>query len=283
MENKLVSIEDIRIKENFNISLDDEKVLLDICTNIHINKDYRKELMNEKLTEKLLEYKKKFTPYKLEDVCTQIDKAVMNYDQKNANSNKVYDDDFFQLLQNLKKLKIDEKLMENLFPYYWKNRVKMLTNCFEEKNIEKLLNNLDKHNIDLCTNLFDSFNKNNFKDLSDILFNKYGGGNEFMDLFDNLLNKYGEGNSDKGLKLLCLRYGYFFESEKVKINQQFSFKTKLFDINQKQITIETGPLIYSSNAFIRKGNEITLNIEFEVNQINPLNDNKPITIKLIKK
>jgi hypothetical protein len=44
MQNELVSIEHIRIKENFNISLEDEKVLLDICSNIHINKDYRKEL-----------------------------------------------------------------------------------------------------------------------------------------------------------------------------------------------------------------------------------------------
>ena len=73
---------------------------------------------------------------------------------------------------------------------------------------------------------------------------------------------------------------------KLKIYQLFSFKTKLFDNNQKQITIETGPLIYSSNDTILFGNEITFskNIEFEVNQtINDLNDNKEIAINLIEK
>ena len=73
---------------------------------------------------------------------------------------------------------------------------------------------------------------------------------------------------------------------KLKINQQFSFKTKLVDFNQKQITIETGPLIYSPEDITQFGNEITFskNIEFEVNQtINDLNDNKEIAINLIEK
>ena len=70
----------------------------------------------------------------------------------------------------------------------------------------------------------------------------------------------------------------------LKINQQFFFKIKLLDNNQKQITIQTEPLIYSSNV-IRSGSEINFskNIEFEVDQKNPLNDNKPITINLIEK
>ena len=284
MQNELVSIEHIRIKENFNISLDDEKVLLDICTNIHINIDYRKELMNEKLTEKLLEYKNKFKSHTLEIICNQIDRAVMNYDQKNANKNKVYDNDFFQLLQNLSKLKFDEKLKEELFPYYLKNRNKMSMNCFEEKTIEKLFNNIDKDNIHSLINLCDFYNTKNYNGLFDELL-KNCGENEYMDLFDNLLKKCGGGNSYMALELLCARYGLLFGKVKLKINQQFSFKTKLFDNNQKQITIETGPLIYSSKAIHRNGNEITFskNIEFEVNQINPLNDNKPITINLIEK
>ena len=106
-----------------------------------------------------MEYKNKFKSYILEIVCNQIDQSIMKYDQKNSNSNKVYDSEFFQLLQNLKKLKFDEKLMEELFPYYWKNKVKMSINCFKEKDIEKLLNNIDKDNIHSFINLLDTYNK----------------------------------------------------------------------------------------------------------------------------
>ena len=160
-----MSIEDIRIKENFNISLEDEKVLLDICSNNHINKDYRKELMNEKLNEKLFDYKNKFKSYTLENLCNQIDRAIMKYDQENANSDKVYDNDFFQLIQNLKKLKFEEKLMENLFPYYWKNRVKICIHCFEEKSIEKLLKKIDKNNLESNIQLLEAFNEKKHLDI----------------------------------------------------------------------------------------------------------------------
>ena len=266
-KNELMSIEDIRIKENFNISLEDEKVLLDICSNNHINKDYRKELMNEKLNEKLFDYKNKFKSYTLENLCNQIDRAIMKYDQENANSDKVYDNDFFQLIQNLKKLKFEEKLMENLFPYYWKNRVKICIHCFEEKSIEKLLKKIDKNNLESNIQLLEAFNEKKHLDIFLKYLNECGG-----DIF-TLLTHFTKGSG-------------FGPLVKLKINQQFSFKTKLVDFNQKQITIETGPLIYSPEDITQFGNEITFskNIEFEVNQtINDLNDNKEIAINLIEK
>ncbi len=266
-KNELMSIEYIRIKEHFNISLEDEKVLLDICSNNHINKDYRKELMNEKLNEKLLDYKNKFKSYTLENVCTQIDQSIMKYDQKNANSNKVYDNDFYQLIQNLKKLKFEEKFMEDHFPYYWKNRVKMCINCFEEKSIEKLLNNCDINNIESNIQLLELFKEKKYTEIFFKYLNECGG-----DIF-KLLTHFNEGY---GLEPLV----------KLKTNLLFSFKTKLVDFNQKQITIETGPLIYSPEDIIQFGNVIIFskNIEFEVNQtINDLNDNKEITINLIEK
>ena len=223
--------------------------------------------MNEKLNEKLLDYKNKFKSYTLENVCDQIDRAIMKYDQENANSNQLYDNDFFQIIQNLKKLKFEEKLMEKFFPYYWKNRVKMCINCFEEKSIEKLLKNIDKNNIESNIKLLEAFKEKKYMDIFFKYFYECGG-----DTF-KLLAHFNEG------------YG-FGPLVKLKINQQFSFKTKLVDFNQKQITIETGPLIYSPEDITQFGNEITFskNIEFEVNQtINALNDNKEIAINLIEK
>ena len=55
--------------------------------------------------------------------------------------------------------------MENLFPYYWKNRVKICINCFEEKSIEKLLKNFDKNNIESNIQLLEAFNEKNYLDI----------------------------------------------------------------------------------------------------------------------
>ena len=60
MNKELVSIENIKIKEDFNLEKEDEEILLNICLNNHIKIDYRKQLLNKKLSQSLIDFKHKF-------------------------------------------------------------------------------------------------------------------------------------------------------------------------------------------------------------------------------
>ena len=125
MNNELMSIEDIRVKDEFQIDSkdnqkkpidsDDEELLLDICMNKHVNKDYRKGLINVTFNKQLMDYKNKFKYHTLKEICSTIDESIMKYDQNNKKKDIVYDNDFLNLLKNLEKLKFDDKNKEKYF------------------------------------------------------------------------------------------------------------------------------------------------------------------------
>jgi len=225
MNNNLISINNIRIKEEFNFDENNEKILLDICLNKHINKDFRNELINENMFKQLSIYKYKFKSYKLKDICNEIDQVIMKYDQTNSNNNITYDNDFFDITQNLKKIKCSKEQMKELFPYYWKNKSRISISCFNEDDADHLMSLINKDNFNNQIKFLESFSSSQ----------------SFQSLF-NYLDICG-GNVDKLLDSFFISYS---EPPRitVKINQKFQFKLKQIDENKKETYIYSEPLTF---------------------------------------
>ena len=135
------------IKKN-QLNSDDEELLLDICMNKHVNKDYRKGLINVTFNKQLMDYKNKFKYHTLQEICSTIDESIMKYDQNNKKKDIVYDNDFLNLLKNLEKLKFDDKNKEKYFSYYWNNRIRMSFSCYEKEKMQKLMSYINNNNLD---------------------------------------------------------------------------------------------------------------------------------------
>ena len=238
MNNNLMSINDIRIKEEFDFDENNEKILLNIYLNKHINKDFRKILINDNIFKELSCYKNKFKSYKLKDICNEIDQVIMKYDQTNSNNGITYDNDIFDLIQNLKKIKCSKKQMEELFPYYWKNKSRISISCLNEDDADYLMSLIDINNIKEQIDYLKSFSSSKQKILyiiHDPNFNRLSGG---------------------------------FEGPVVtlKLNQKFKFKFKYIDENQKETYIYSEPFTLpeehkSNNKYDFNYNN---NIEFEL-------------------
>ena len=225
MNNNLISINDIRIKEEFNFDENNEKILLDICLNKHINKDFRNELINENIFKQLSCYKNKFKSYKLKDICNEIDQVIMKYDQTNSNNGVTYDNDFFNITQNLKKIKCSKEEMKELFPYYWKNKSRISISCFNEDEADHLMSLINKDNFENQIKFLDSFSSSkSFQSLF-----------KFLDICGGDVNKL--------LDKFLIRYGIPPYID-VKINQKFQFKFKHIDENQKETYIYSEPLTF---------------------------------------
>ena len=168
MNNNLMTINDIRIKEEFDFDENNEKILLNIYLNKHINKDFRNELINENIFKELSCYKNKFKSYKLKDICNEIDQVIMKYDQTNSNNGITYDNDIFDIIQNLKKIKCSKKQMEELFPYYWKNKSRISISCLNEDDADYLMSLIDINNIKEQIDYLKSFSSSQ-KDLGPVV------------------------------------------------------------------------------------------------------------------
>ena len=144
MYNELISIDKIKMKEEFNVEKEDEEILLNICLNKHINKDYRKELMNEKLAQRLLDYKNKFNKCNLNEICDKIDNLIMEYDQENSKKENQYDNDFFNIIKEIEKIKYDKGLLG--LTYYMKNKSRMSFMCLNKEEKNDIISCLCKEN-----------------------------------------------------------------------------------------------------------------------------------------
>ena len=162
----------------------------------------------------------------------------MKYDQTNSNNGITYDNDFFDITQNLKKIKCSKKQMEELFPYYWKNKSRISISCLNEDDADYLMSLIDINNIKKQINYLKSFSSSKQKILyiiHDPNFNRLSGG---------------------------------FEGPVVtlKLNQKFKFKFKYIDENQKETYIYSEPFTLpeehkSNNKYDFNYNN---NIEFEL-------------------
>lgn len=255
MNNNLISIKDIRIKEEFNFDENNEKILLDICLNKHINKDFRNELINENIFKQLSLHKHKFKSYTLKDICNEIDQFIMKYDQTNSNNGITYDNDFFNITQNLKKIKYPKEQMKELFPYYWKNKSRISISCFNEDDADHLMTLIKKDNFANQIKFLESFSSTKNLDKLNELFEKsYGNINELLR------------GIARGLKLSL--YITF------KVNQKFKIKVKIIDENQKETYIYSKHIILPEENNYKDGWDIsyTNNILFKLDKSNKQNE-----------
>ena len=118
MDNEFKSIDEIKIKEDFNIDSENEELLLKITSNELIKQDYKKKLLNENFNQQLLMHNNKFSKISLKSICSEIDQAIIRYVKENKNNNKEYDNNFYSIIKLLNQLKFKNEKKEELFPYY---------------------------------------------------------------------------------------------------------------------------------------------------------------------
>ena len=145
MNNNLISIKEIEIKEDFELEKENEEILLNICKNRHINIDYKEKLISQELNKRLLpDYKYKFDVCNLKKICKDIDDGIMKYALDNASKAK-YDEDFFNIIKEIEKLKCDKKLLD--FTYFWSHKAKLQLKCFDSEETDDLLSCLCNDNL----------------------------------------------------------------------------------------------------------------------------------------
>ena len=251
MKNELKPIDEILIKEDFNNIIKNEDLLIDIFKNKHIYEDYRSQLINKKLNQNLLKYKNNIMikELKLKDLCDKIDKYIMKYDQTYNNNKVTYDNDFFKLISDVREIDCEEKVKEELFPYFWKNNSRISITCLNPKFANKLLSKINNENIESHIQLLEIIEDQQCIDKI-IFYSKYYGGlsNFFKDIVSPI---------------------------DLKMNQKFRFIIKSNE-QGKETVLESESIIFSpENININvKAYEYNNIIEFEIHEINDPSTNK---------
>jgi hypothetical protein len=271
--NKLLSIKNIKIKENSILSKEEEEIILDLGKNKYINKDYRSMLLNENLSKGLSSYKNRFHLYNIKDICFEIDQSIMKYDQEMLKKEDKYDKDFFNLTKIINNLKIKKELMKDLFPFFWKNKSRIIINCIDEEEKEKILSYLCGDKSKLNNIESNKCNKNNYKN------QKY----ENLKIVNSeklIIPKKAENinNKNKRYKNLQIikREKFLIPKAIEHINkniksvkyvitkQKFNFKI-ILDQKDKNNYIQCNPIILSPEIMkINNNNEYINDISFEI-------------------
>ncbi len=273
--NNLVPKKEITIKKNFEIDEEDEKILINICLNKHINKDYRNSLINEKLYQNLKEYKIEFSELTLKNICQEIDNKIIVYDNNNSNQGKVYDKDIYNIVKSLEKLKIDKNKMKDLFSYYWSHKTKFSLNFFKDDDISNILSNLDPENTELQSKLLCAFKNSTDLEKFTKYLDKYKG--KMGKLFSALSNGYSSGSGSS--------YYSGPTENNLNLNQEFRFKKKILDENKNEKIIYSKPLIIKQENIKYYGSYYNYinKLEFELEELfDPLTSKKEMKIKCLK-
>jgi len=277
-EDKLLSIKQIKIKENSILSKEVEEIILNLGKNKYINKDYRSILLNENLSKGLSAYKNKFNKYRIQEICLEIDQSIMKYDQEMLSKEEKYDKDFFSLTKIINNLKIKKEIMKDLFPFFWKNKSRIIINCLDEDEKEDVLSYLcgDKSKLKNILNN-ECNNKNDDKN------RKFG--NLKISKNQNLiiLKKAGNinnRNNNKKQKFENLKINTIIEfiipkkihqsnetkepKKCVRVEQKFNFKI-ILDKKNKNNYIQCNPIVLPSEILkINSNYEYNNDISFEI-------------------
>ena len=245
MHNQLLPLSKIRIKES-DLNEENEEIIFKICNSEFIKEDPKNQLLNNYLYRNLSKYENKFRICKINELCSKIDEAIKKYDKENKKENKKYGNDFYKLLEDLKKLKMPQKTIEELFPYYSKNIANLTMNCFDKELVYDLLTNINSDNIKDQIQLLKNFqNKDSLNDIN------------------NHVAFYG--------KLHHCNHSF-------TINQKFMFKIKLLDENKNEKIIKCKEMKIAPEKFSIKGiknYKYDNIIEFEIDSLdNTLKNNE---------
>ena len=248
--NKLLSIKNIKIIENSIISKKEEEIILDLGKNKHINKDYRSMLLNENLSKGLHSYKDKFPKYQIEDICKEIDQSIMKYDQEMLKKEEKYDKDFFNITKIINNLTINKELMKDLFPFFWKNKSRIIMDCIDEDEKERILSFLCGEKKIMHNNDNNERRKFDYKKRFEYL--DISKRNELM-----IISKKTGLSTPNEFKILV-------KNLDLTIQQKFNFKI-IMDEKDKNNYIQCKPIILPKEVIKIKSNiEYKNNINFEI-------------------
>ena len=207
-------------------------------------------LINQKLNQNLLKNKNnRKSLYDLKDICNIIDNAIMKYDQTYNNNKVTYDDDFYALVTDVKKLECEDKDKEELFPYFWKNRPRILITCLNEKDADNLLNKINKENIQSQIKLLEMCRDKKILDETLYCGSSHGGMSNFLNVIQSSIN--------------------------LKMNQNFNFILKSKGKNNETISQSVSVILSPENISFHGHNyEYNNIIEFEINEIIDSSSNK---------
>ena len=271
MGNKLVSIKNVKLREGFNLCKNEE-LLLNMCLNKHINKDYRSELINIKLNQNLIDYKYKFKTYTLESICKKIDDAIMNYDQGNEKGNDKYDTDFQELTQEIKKLEFKKEELKEYFPYYWKNRSRISVSCLNDDDADELFSFVNKGNVKKQIEVLKLFNDN--PELSEQFNNIDNNKEDFVKGVKFYMNNKNKMNKGADELMSCLNEE---NMEQQKILNLFKDNPDLFK-KFDNIGQNSDDLVKGLNFFINNKNILSKGIDELLNYVDEDNINQQLNL-----
>ena len=95
---------------------EEDSIIYDLSKNQSINIDYKDQLIDKILNEKLINYSSKFgnNVLKLEEICQKIDSGIIAYDSKNF----IYEQFFIDLVKKLRNYLKQVKGLGSLFPFF---------------------------------------------------------------------------------------------------------------------------------------------------------------------
>ena len=272
MGDKLVSIKNVKLREGFNLCKNEE-LLLNMCLNKHINKDYRSELINIKLNQNLIDYKYKFKTYTLESICKKIDDAIMNYDQDNEKGNDKYDTDFQELTQEIKNLEFKKEELKKYFSYYWKNRSRISVSCLNDDDADELFSFVNKGNIKKQIEVLKLFNDN--PELSEQFNNIDTNKEDFVKGFNFYMNN--KNKMKKGADELMSRLNEENMEQQQKILNLFKDNPDLFK-KFDNIGQNSDDLVKGLNFFINNKNILSKGIDELLNYVDEDNINQQLNL-----
>ena len=273
MDDKLVSIKNVKLREGFNLCKNEE-LLLNMCLNKHINIDYRSKLINIKLNQNLIDYKYKFETYTLESICKKIDDAIMNFDQDNEKGNDKYDTDFLELTQEIKQLEFKKEELKKYFPYYWKNRSRISVSCLNEDDADELFSFVNKGNIKKQIEVLKLFNDN--PELSE-QFNNIDNNNKEAFVKGLKFNMNNENKMNKGADELMSCLNEENKEQQLKILNLFNNNPDLFN-KFDNIEQNSDDLVKGLNFFINNKNILSKGMDELLNYVDEDNINQQLNL-----
>ena len=248
--NNFCSIDNVKMKLSYDIlknhKEEEDSIIYDLSKNQPINIDYKDQLIDKILNEKLINYSSKFgnNVLKLEEICQKIDSGIIAYDSKNF----IYEQFFIDLVKKLRNYLKQVKGLGSLFPFFNERQNKLYFNCLDKEEFNRIIDiyrNYERWNIIV--------NINGIDDIMGLM--KKFGFTDFKQLYDYFTREEGP----------CT----------VKVNGNFNFSGNKNNSNnfiiKKNFNIEPHEIVGCHN--------FNYNIDFEIIPKN-LNDNQNLELEI---
>ena len=265
--NNFCSIENVKIKLPCDILKDfkevEDSIIYDLSNNKAINIDYKEQLLDKILNEKLLNYSSNFgnNILQLDEICQKLDNNILEYDYNHTK----YENFFKYLVKKLTEHLMEVNGLENLFPFFKERRTSLYIQCIgndPKYNLLKVIRKYESYKEIFCydgiNDIVNEMKSHGFTDFKQLI--------EFFKKYGSSTSSGSSGSSGSCSNNIIKVKGNF----KFTVNENNSnnlFIKESFNINQLEIS--------NSYAF-------NYNVEFEIIPKN-LNNNQNLEIEIYMK